>query len=180
MRPNTSWSGIFRTNRSNPLRVSRLTKMFVPKPKNAFQSPGTQMAGFELFITFSSIIPISLLSLVGLVERSENSARVRYPAENPSLRLDHFESHLLELRKVRSHAVCGDQTVVTAIVGFADGGVNTDFGGHTSDDELMDTEVLKNRMQIGGEKCPFAGIVNHRFRQQWVEFRNNIMSRLAS
>ena len=47
IRPKTSESGIFRTKRNNPLKVSRLTNMFVPKPKKAFQSPGTQMAGFN-------------------------------------------------------------------------------------------------------------------------------------
>ena len=34
-------SGIFSTKRSSAVSVSRLTRMLVPKPKNAFQSPGT-------------------------------------------------------------------------------------------------------------------------------------------
>ena len=45
MRPNTSSSGIFSTKRSSPVSMSRLTRMLVPKPKNAFQSPGTQSFG---------------------------------------------------------------------------------------------------------------------------------------
>ena len=42
MRPKTSESGIFSTKRSSDVSVSRLTRMFVPKPKKAFQSPDTQ------------------------------------------------------------------------------------------------------------------------------------------
>src|SRR5258708_39109862 len=45
MRPKTKSAGICRTNRSKPVSVRRLTRMFVPKPKKAFQSPGTQSLG---------------------------------------------------------------------------------------------------------------------------------------
>src|SRR5215471_16309891 len=39
MRPNTSWSGIFSTKRRSPVSTSMLTRMLVPNPKSAFQSP---------------------------------------------------------------------------------------------------------------------------------------------
>ena len=42
MRPKTSASGIFSTKRSRPVSTSTLTRMLVPNPKKAFQSPGTQ------------------------------------------------------------------------------------------------------------------------------------------
>ena len=45
MRLNTSSLGICKTNLSRALSVSRLTRMLVPKPKKAFQSPGTQSLG---------------------------------------------------------------------------------------------------------------------------------------
>ncbi len=45
MRPNTSASGIFSTNRSSAVSVSMLTRILVPKPKNAFQSPGVHKVG---------------------------------------------------------------------------------------------------------------------------------------
>ena len=48
MRPNTRSSGIFSTNRSKPVSVSMLTRMLVPKPKNAFQSPGVHKAGLNV------------------------------------------------------------------------------------------------------------------------------------
>ncbi len=47
MRPKTSASGICSTNLSNADSVSRLTRMLVPNPKNAFQSPGTQSFGLK-------------------------------------------------------------------------------------------------------------------------------------
>src|SRR5580693_8208427 len=45
MRPNTSESGIFSTNRNRPVSTSMLTRMLVPKPKKAFQSPGAHKIG---------------------------------------------------------------------------------------------------------------------------------------
>src|SRR5215472_15453593 len=45
MRPNTSASGIFSTKRSSAVSVSILTRMLVPKPKNAFQSPTVHNIG---------------------------------------------------------------------------------------------------------------------------------------
>src|SRR3984885_14607204 len=54
MRPKTILSGIFKTKRSRDVSVSRLTRMFVPKPKKAFQSPGTQsrFLAFMFFLDF--------------------------------------------------------------------------------------------------------------------------------
>ena len=45
MRPNTSESGIFSTKRNRPVSTSMLTRMLVPNPKNAFQSPGVHRSG---------------------------------------------------------------------------------------------------------------------------------------
>jgi len=45
MRPKTMESGIFTTNRNRPVRTSMLTRMLVPKPKNAFQSPFVHKSG---------------------------------------------------------------------------------------------------------------------------------------
>src|SRR3954447_3755638 len=45
IRPKTIASGILMTKRSRPVSTSMLTRMLVPKPKNAFQSPGVQSAG---------------------------------------------------------------------------------------------------------------------------------------
>src|SRR5215470_4105541 len=45
MRPKTSGSGIFNTNRNKPVSTSILTRILVPNPKNAFQSPAVHKAG---------------------------------------------------------------------------------------------------------------------------------------
>src|SRR6516165_1130094 len=45
MRPKTSESGIFSTKRRSPVSTSMLTRMLVPKPKKAFQSPGVHNGG---------------------------------------------------------------------------------------------------------------------------------------
>src|SRR5258706_15613431 len=45
MRPKTSESGIFNTNRNKPVSTSILTRILVPNPKNAFQSPAVHKAG---------------------------------------------------------------------------------------------------------------------------------------
>ena len=48
MRPNTRSSGIFSTKRNSAVSVSMLTRMLVPKPKNAFQSPRVHSAGLNV------------------------------------------------------------------------------------------------------------------------------------
>src|SRR5438105_2584082 len=58
--PKTSSSGIFSTKRRSAVSVRRLTRMFVPKPKKAFQSPGTHSLGFE-------VVFMDLLLLVGFL-----------------------------------------------------------------------------------------------------------------
>src|SRR5258708_40061331 len=45
MRPKTSASGIFSTNRNRPVSTNMLTRILVPKPKKAFQSPGAHKIG---------------------------------------------------------------------------------------------------------------------------------------
>jgi hypothetical protein len=54
IRPKTSSSGIFNTKRSKAVSVSMLTRILVPNPKKAFQSPGTQILGVVAFILLVS------------------------------------------------------------------------------------------------------------------------------
>ena len=58
MRPNTSESGIFSTKRSSAVSVSMLTRMLVPKPKKAFQSPGAHRIGLP-DVAVVSDVPIA-------------------------------------------------------------------------------------------------------------------------
>src|ERR1700730_909216 len=56
MRPKTSESGIFNTNRNKPVSTSMLTRILVPNPKNAFQSPAVHKAGPFISDAFADII----------------------------------------------------------------------------------------------------------------------------
>src|ERR1700685_883851 len=57
MRPNTSESGIFSTNRNRPVSTSMLTRILVPKPKKAFQSPGAHKIGRKPAVDVVLVIP---------------------------------------------------------------------------------------------------------------------------
>src|SRR4051812_37877913 len=89
---NTMSGGIFNTNKSSPLSVSRLTRMFVPKPKKAFQSPGTQSLGLSgdseglgAFIAGTPIV-VRLIRRDGASgERGEDLRRAAHPAEDAAL-----------------------------------------------------------------------------------------------
>ena len=63
MRPNTSESGIFSTKRKSPVSTSILTRMLVPKPKNAFQSPGVHNTGLK---SAFPAVPVMLVLIVML------------------------------------------------------------------------------------------------------------------
>src|SRR6267143_6978199 len=77
MRPNTRSSGIFNTKRNSAVSVSRLTRMLVPKPKKAFQSPGTQIFGLLMAFIGHSSFRIVLWWLLLLVwgKETANAAR---------------------------------------------------------------------------------------------------------
>src|SRR6266704_44458 len=110
MRPNTSSSGIFSTKRNRPVSTSMLTRMLWPKPKKAFQSPGTHSFGLVL-----SVVTAMSLSLVASysnetsrsapADRRDDVARLADPAENAALGLDHFQAHLLELEEIGADAI---------------------------------------------------------------------------
>ena len=162
-------SGIFSTKRSSAVSVSRLTRMLVPKPKNAFQSPATQMLRFR-----SSVIVTSPSSAARM------RVGVRDPAEDAALRGDHLQPHRLELRKVRADAVLRHQAVVAAVVGLAHGGVDADLGGDAGHDELRDAAILENGVQIGGEEGALARLVDHRLARQRVQLGDDVVSGLAA
>src|SRR5205823_1099164 len=96
MRPNTSSSGILSTKRNKPVSTSRLTRMLVPKPNSAFQSPGVHNAGLRTFIES----PFVVVVLMGSLQSGQHAARIRDPSEDATLCLDHFEPDTVELGKV--------------------------------------------------------------------------------
>src|ERR1022692_6717 len=85
MRLKTRSVGICKTNRSNPVSVSRLTRMLVPKPKKAFQSPGTQIFGFVFSMALSpSADDLNSITAnpIFRILRGEDPGGVRHPAED--------------------------------------------------------------------------------------------------
>src|SRR6202012_5551911 len=110
----TMSSGIFNTKRSSALSVRRLTRMLVPKPKKAFQSPGTQILGLAMMLVMDGRwwwfwkegrAPMRHGS--ERPKRGENFVGVRDPAEDAALRLDHLQARLLEFGKVGADAILG-------------------------------------------------------------------------
>ena len=105
MRPNTSASGIFSTKRNSPVSTSMLTRMLVPKPKNAFQSPGVQIAGLNSPLLSHVVLivtpPLRIVWKCPVASAVDDIApELRNPAENAALRLDHPQAHLVEFGKV--------------------------------------------------------------------------------
>src|ERR1700733_5391107 len=107
MRPNTSSSGILSTKRNRPVNTSMLTRMLVPKPKNAFQSPGTQ--NFKVGAMVADFMGAPLCRKVA--QRLDQRLGAADPAEDAALRLDHPEAVILEPRKVAADAILEHQAV---------------------------------------------------------------------
>src|SRR5206468_12290163 len=96
MRPNTRLSGIFSTKRNSPVNTSMLTRMLVPNPKNAFQSPGVHSTGLKsvlavpVMLVLIALIPArsGLLNRILRVHCLQHRGRVGDPAEDGCLGLD--------------------------------------------------------------------------------------------
>ncbi len=84
MRPNTMASGIFSTKRSRPVSTSMLTRMLVPKPKKAFQSPGVQKFGLNVFALLMRISPDQALRCVSPLLARATARRARSWNPKPS------------------------------------------------------------------------------------------------
>src|SRR3546814_1362963 len=61
-------SGSLRTNRNRPVSTSTLTRIFVPKPKKAFQSPGVHQGSFAWP---GPVVETLVMMQTPLLERSE-------------------------------------------------------------------------------------------------------------
>src|SRR6516225_3463778 len=105
MRPNTSVSGIFNTKRSSPVSTNMLTKILVPKPKKAFQSPALHNLGRKSTAVVMCALPSSGSLHRYCCRRSQEFRRSGHRAENATLRLDHGEAGLMEFREIAGAAV---------------------------------------------------------------------------
>src|ERR1700730_3072204 len=78
MRPNTSASGIFSTKRRSAVSVSMLTRMLVPKPKNAFQSPVVHNIGRYVDVEVA-ICGLPSIKSAGLPAKGADVFGIRLP-----------------------------------------------------------------------------------------------------
>src|SRR5260370_22705747 len=177
---------MLRTKRSSPVNTRTLTRMLVPKPKKAFQSPGTQKrslrAALVAVVCIASSPVVLRFRLAGLARPGQGFNQrlgVGDPAEDAALGLDHLQAHGLELWKVGSHAVFEHEAVIAPVVGFAHRGVDADFGRYAGDDELLDAAALKDCVEIGGEEGALARLVDHRLAGRRAELRHDVLARRA-
>src|SRR6516162_10221119 len=167
-------AGRLTTCRQSPVRTMTLRTTLVNKPKKPFQSPGTQKRGAAaaLFITSSSTS--------GCLECGDDGLGRCDPAENAALCLDHAQSHLLELRKVRADAIGDDDAVVATIVSLAHRRVHANFGGDPAHNQLRDAPVLQHCIEVGSVKGSLARLIDDRLARQRVEFGDDVVPGLAA
>ena len=163
-----------------------LTRILVPKPKKAFQSPGVQSDGLKAVVVVSVIHSPTPRALNSWTARWRAPAialstcsRTGDPAEDAALSLDHRQARLLELREIGTHAVGQHEAAEAAVVGFAHRGVDADFGGDAADDELLDAAVAQDQLEVGGVERALARLVDHRLAGDRVELRDDVVPGLA-
>src|SRR5580704_10176637 len=99
MRPNTSASGIFSTKRRSAVSVSMLTRMLVPKPKNAFQSPVVHNIGRYVEVEVA-ICGLPSIKGTGLPAKGADVYGIRLPG----IRTQGHPPPCGEVRSGRRHA----------------------------------------------------------------------------
>src|SRR4029077_20431642 len=72
------------------------------------------------------------------------------------------------------------ETVISAVVGFANSGVNANLSSDARHDELGNSSVLQNRVQIRRKERSFPRLINDRLRRKRIEFGNDVVPRLAT
>src|SRR5262249_22580680 len=144
-----------------------LTRMLVPNPKKAFQSPGTHHFSAPLLAVIAfAIVPLPFClpspdsSALPRAQSLDHVIGARHPAAEAALRLNHLAAHGVDLREIGAAAILEHEAVVAAVVGFPDRRVDAALRGHAGDDELLDVPVLQDRVQVGRVKRALARLVD--------------------
>src|SRR5262249_44038751 len=119
-------------------------------------------------------------ALAGSRHRLDEIIRVRNPAKNAALRLDHFQADALELGEIRGHTVAEYDALVAAVVGLAHGSVHADFERNAADDERLDAAIHENLVQVSRVKRAFARLIDDGLAGFGVKLINNVVSLLAA
>ena len=121
--------------------------------------------------------PQTAASLARRLQRRERGRRIRHPAEDRALRLDHREAHLVEFRKVGGAAVGEHDAAIAAVVRLAHRGVDADLGGDAADQQVLDAEIAQQRVEVGRVERALAGLVDHRLAGERIELRDDVVAR---
>src|ERR1700733_8348115 len=80
----------------------------------------------------------------------------------------------------RGTAVFQKQTFVTAIVRFTHGGVNAHVGGDASENDVGNSALAENQIQIRCAERAFARFVDDRFALFGIKFGNDVPAGFAA
>jgi hypothetical protein len=100
----------------------------------------------------------SLLAPHFQIAGCSSGARIRPESDTqpniPPCALIIFKSHFLKLRKIRSDTILRHETIVPTVIGFTHRRVDTDFRSHPRDNQLLDTAILQDCVEVGSKKKP--------------------------
>src|SRR5712692_3778051 len=113
-----------------------------------------------------------------LLERSQERARIAYPAEQ---RLDHEQTRLVvAAREVAPDGLAGavaqQQAAIVAIEGVPQGGVDADTRRAAGEDERFDAVLAQDRVQLCLEEAAVAVLGNDNVALFRRERRQNLCS----
>src|SRR5215469_5876526 len=157
-------AGRLTTCTHSPVSTMTLRMTLVNRPKKPFQSPGTHQRGASVEMFMASLSR-------SICRKGGNDCRGRgNPTEDAALGLDHAQPGVVKLREIRADTVGDNEALVASVVRLAHRGVDADLGGHPANNQLGDGAVLQHRVEVGGVKCAFAGLVDNGLARQRIEF----------
>src|SRR5262245_9573292 len=109
-------------------------------------------------------------------QRLEGMSGGRDPTEDAALRLDHGQSDLVKVRKIRAAAVAQDHTAKAAIVRLAHRGIDTHLGGDTTHQQVFDAAVAQHELQFGLIEGALTRLVDHGLSAHGIEWGNDVMT----
>jgi hypothetical protein len=118
--------------------------------------------------------------LLRILKGLDNGGGRTGPADDGGLCADHLESGLFEVGEVAFGAVLDEEALVAAVVGFAHGGLDADFGSDAGDEEVGDAIAIEDLGERGVVERAFAGFVDDNFGGKRGEFGDDLMAVLAA
>ena len=86
----------------------------------------------------------------------------------------------MELGKVGGTTVRRHDAAVTAIVGLAHRGVHAYLGGNAADDEIFNSAIEENGLQVSGKEGTFTRLINNWLARFGIEFGNQVVAGFAT